>query len=244
MTWHPAAVIVVLAGLTLAAAYSLPPVRLAGRGAIASLTLPAGYVAVPYLLGIFAVRGTLRRADLLLLLGLYAGFIGRIVLKDFRDVRGDALFGKRTFLVRHGRAATCAVSAVCWVIGAVTVFAVRGHTPVLACVYAGFVAATLGLLWALARSTSARNDEALIAAIAITGRGVCVALFAHFAMVAAGWSIAAYDTVLVALLAHFVGTSLHMAKVGPTTKLRIPESDDQWSQNDMGGRPATVGRAY
>jgi hypothetical protein len=190
--------------------------------AIASLALPAGYVAVPYLLGIFAVRGTLRRADLLLLLGLYSGFIGRIVLKDFRDVRGDALFGKRTFLVRHGREATCAVSAVCWVIGAATVFAVRGHTAVLACVYTGFVVLTLSLLRRLARSSSARNDEALISAIAITGRGVCATLFAHFAMVAAGWSALAYDAVLGALLVQFAGQALHMARFGPTSKLRVP----------------------
>jgi 4-hydroxybenzoate polyprenyltransferase len=226
MTLHPAAIVVVIAGLLLAAAYSLPPVRLAGRGAIASLTLPAGYVTVPYLLGIFAVRGTLQRADLVLLLGLYAGFIGRIVLKDFRDVRGDALFGKRTFLVRHGREATCAVSAACWVIGAATIFAVRGHTAMLAFVYTGFVAITLYLLRTLAHSSSARTDEALIAAIAITGRGVCVTLFAHFAMIGAGWPALAYDAVMLALLVQGVGASLRMAKVGPTTKLRVPTDLD------------------
>jgi len=38
----------------------LRPVRLADRGALAALVLPAGYVAVPYLVGIFAVRGSPR----------------------------------------------------------------------------------------------------------------------------------------------------------------------------------------
>src|SRR5207245_2835899 len=99
--------LVVLGGLVFTAAYSLRPVHLARRGVVAPMLLPLGYVAVPYLVGIFAVRNTLSRNDLLVLVGLYAGFIGRIVLKDFRDVRGDALFGKRTFLVRHGRRATC-----------------------------------------------------------------------------------------------------------------------------------------
>ena len=55
--------------------------------------------------------------DLVLLAALYVGFIGRIVLKDFRDVVGDRLFGKRTFLVRHGRGPTCVLSAGCWVAG-------------------------------------------------------------------------------------------------------------------------------
>ena len=59
----------------------------------------------------------MRAVDLLLLAGLYAGFVGRILLKDFRDVRGDALFGKRTFLVRHGRGATCTLSAIFMTLG-------------------------------------------------------------------------------------------------------------------------------
>lgn len=58
---------------------------------------------------------------------LYLGFIGRILLKDFRDVRGDALFGKRTFLVRHGRRATCAVSAGCLVTGNCAVVLAAQH---------------------------------------------------------------------------------------------------------------------
>jgi len=90
-------------GLALSAAYSLRPLRLAGRGAVAALVLPAGYVAMPFLVGLLSVRPVVTIDDALLLTGLYLGFIGRILLKDFRDVRGDALFGKRTFLVRRGR---------------------------------------------------------------------------------------------------------------------------------------------
>ena len=64
---------------------------------------PACYVAVPFLVGSFSVRATIGWQQLGLLAGLYLGFVGRIVLKDFRDLKGDALVGKRTFLVRHGR---------------------------------------------------------------------------------------------------------------------------------------------
>ena len=102
---HGPATWVVLGGMAIVVIYSGRPVRLADRGAVASMVLPAGYVAVPYLLGILAVRSDIHLADLQLLVGLYVGFIGRIVLKDFRDVRGlDTLFGKRTFLVRYGGA--------------------------------------------------------------------------------------------------------------------------------------------
>src|SRR5437899_4861070 len=83
-----AALAVTAAGLAVSAGYSLRPVRIADRGALASMVLPACYVAVPYLLGLFAAGRGVRPADLAVLAGLYLGFIGRILLKDFRDVRG------------------------------------------------------------------------------------------------------------------------------------------------------------
>src|SRR5215469_12689100 len=143
------ATLVTAVGLAVSAAYSVRPVRLANRGAVASLILPACYVAVPYLLGVLAPAARIRLTDLVLLAGLYLGFVGRILLKDFRDVRGDALFGKRTFLVRHGRRPTCAVSSVAFVAGSITmVVAVHRPTVALAVVYAGCLA---GALWLLCR---------------------------------------------------------------------------------------------
>ena len=146
------ATLVTAAGLAVSAGYSIRPVRLADRGAVASLVLPACYVAVPYLLGVLAARGRAGPATLALLAGLYLGFIGRILLKDFRDVRGDVMFGKRTFLVRHGRVATCAISACCWAAGtAVILAATRGLTVPLAVAEAACAAVVLVLLYALGR---------------------------------------------------------------------------------------------
>lgn len=116
-------------------------------------------MAVLYLLGIFAARGSVGRTDLLLLAGLYAGFIGRIVLKDFRDVRGDALFGKRTFLVRH---------------------------------------------------------------VAILGRGMLLTLYAHFAMLATHWSLAAASAVIGALTVIVTGTAFDVLRTGPVTDTFVP----------------------
>lgn len=108
---------VVAAALALSAAYSLPPLRVSARGGLASFLLPACYVAFPFLVGVFSVQPSLSRDQMILLAGLWMCFIGRILLKDFRDVQGDAQFGKRTFLLRHGRRTTCAVSAICWTAG-------------------------------------------------------------------------------------------------------------------------------
>jgi 4-hydroxybenzoate polyprenyltransferase len=214
--------LVVIVGLGFTACYSLRPVRIADRGVIAPMLLPAAYVAVPYLLGIFAVRSAVSRADLLLLAGLYAGFIGRIVLKDFRDVRGDALFGKRTFLVRHGRLATCALSAAFLVLGVAVLPFVRQCSVALVVAYGVYLAFTLGLLWTLARSESARRDSALIAAIAIFGRGMLVTLYAHFAMLAGHWSPAVSSAFIGALAVVVTGTALDVLRTGPLTDSFVP----------------------
>lgn len=210
-------------GLALSAGYSLRPVRLADRGVVASLVLPACYVAVPFLLGVVAGRGQVRTPDLVLLAGLYLGFVGRILLKDFRDVRGDALFGKRTFLIRHGRRWTCLTSACCWAAGTGLVLqAVRHLTPVLIGVQLAGAGAAIVLLRHLADDRGARRDEALICALAIVGRGVMLTLLAHLSMVRAGWPDLRYDLVLGALAVIIAGQTWEMARRGPLTRLTVP----------------------
>lgn len=233
----PAAV-VTAAGLVLSAGYSLRPVRLADRGAVASLVLPACYVAVPFLVGVLAGRAAVRPGDLALLAGLYAGFVGRILLKDFRDVRGDALFGKRTFLVRHGRRWTCVFSAACWTAGAVMLlWAVRAPTPGLVAAYAVHLAIALALLRALAAAPGARREEALVSALAIVGRGMVLALLAHLSMTGAQVSVVPHDGVLGALTLVIAGQSWLMARRGPVTRLTVPRA---WAA--VSRRPSTTRR--
>jgi 4-hydroxybenzoate polyprenyltransferase len=220
------AVVVVAGGLVLSLAYSLPPVRLSGRGAVATMLLPAGYVAVPFLVGLLSVRSTPTGADLVVLLGLYLGFIGRIVLKDFRDVVGDALFGKRTFLVRHGRGWTCACSAVGWVAGSVALLGIRGVTVALVLAQVVWVTTALVLLRALSRDRGARRDEWLISAIAIAGRGMVLTLVAHLGTTDAGWSPWAAAATLAALVAVVLGQAVTMVRHGPLGGGRVPPA---WS---------------
>jgi 4-hydroxybenzoate polyprenyltransferase len=223
-----AATVVTAGGLGVSAGYSLRPVRLADRGAVASLVLPACYVAVPYVLGVLAAgggRGLLRPGTLMLLAGLYLGFIGRILLKDFRDLRGDALFGKRTFLVRHGRGRTCGVSAGCWLGGTgILLVSVPRLTTALAGAEAACAAGALVLLYALATDRGPRRDEAVIAAIAITGRGMMLLLLAHLSMMSAHWSIIRYDAVIAALTLLTFGPAVSTARHGPLARLTIPAS--------------------
>lgn len=213
-----AALAVAAAGLLLGASYSLRPVRIAERGAVASLVLPACYVAVPYLLGILVVRDSVRAGDVLLLGGLYVGFVGRILLKDFRDVRGDALFGKRTFLVRHGRRATCRFSAAGWVAGTVAILAAAAPSVALVAADGVLLAVALVLLHALSVDRGPRRDEALVAALAIVARGIVVTLLAHLATADAGWPTTASAALIAALAVLTLGQARVMARFGPPTR--------------------------
>jgi 4-hydroxybenzoate polyprenyltransferase len=219
-------IVVAAGGLALSVAYSVRPLRLADRGAVASLLLPACYVSVPYLLGVLAPAGRVRLADLVLLAGLYVGFIGRILLKDFRDVRGDALFGKRTFLVRHGRRATCVFSAACWLGGTLLLLAaVRDPTVALIGGQVLALVLALVLLRVLAATDHPRREEAVISAIAIVGRGMIIMLLAHLAMTNAHWPIGWYSAALAGVALLTIGQALEMAWYGPPPRrLTIPEA--------------------
>lgn len=209
------ALAVAAGGLALSAAYSLRPLRLADRGVLASLALPGAYVAVPYLVGVWTGGGRAGLSVFALLPGLYAGFVGRIVLKDFRDIRGDRLFGKRTFVVRHGRRATCWFSAVSWVLGAAWLAIVKG-SPFLGGVVGIYVAAVLVLLRRLAATRGPRHDERIISALAILGRGMVLVLLALDCAQAALWPGVGRDALLAALLAVSLGQARSMVILGPT----------------------------
>ena len=113
-------------------AYSLPPIRISYRAYIAPLLLPLGYVALPFLLGVYATNARVSHTSLALLISVYTAFIGRIILKDIRDIKGDSKYGKRTFTVRHGKKATCYVSIGFWTLGLVTLLIGQSFTIIQA----------------------------------------------------------------------------------------------------------------
>lgn len=191
-----ASAVVVSCGLALAAAYSLPPLRLSGRGTLTSALLPLGYVAVPYLTGAFSSGAGITELSPRLLIGLYLGFMGRLVLKDFRDERGDKLYGKRTTLVRHGRAPTCVFAAVFWSAGAISALgAFRGRPAALAALTAyGLV--VLVMLADITRDRYGVQDVANIAAIATVGRALVYTVLIQLATTMNGWTTAGQSLVV------------------------------------------------
>lgn len=111
------ALVIVALSLFINYLYSMPPIHLSHRAFAAPVALSALYAVLPYCLGVVSARGSLSRYDVSFLLGLSLLFCGRILLKDFRDRVGDAAYGKRTFLVRYGKTATCIASFSCIILG-------------------------------------------------------------------------------------------------------------------------------
>lgn len=58
------------------------------------MVLSVAYAIVPYGFGLLAAGGRIDRLDVLLCGALYALFLARINLTDFRDRAGDAEYGK------------------------------------------------------------------------------------------------------------------------------------------------------
>ena len=112
----PGQVLFVVIGVMLSVFYSLPPLKLSHRGILASLWLPLSYVGLSFFAGAFAA-GMPNKLSYQVAVTMYVCFVGRILLKDFRDYEGDKKFGKRNFLVRHGPQKTCLAAAVAWLIG-------------------------------------------------------------------------------------------------------------------------------
>lgn len=104
-------------------------------------------------------------------------FVGRLLLKDFRDEHGDRFFGKRTFLVRHGRRITCRVSACAWIAGVVILLVARASGP-LALVWLPLCVAVIVLLRGVADDEWGVDDVYRITMIAIAGRGTLASLLA------------------------------------------------------------------
>lgn len=208
----PAAGAIMLLSVAINVAYSLPPLRLSYRTFLAPLVLGLGYVGVPFLLGAYIAHSPPAWPWLA---ALYVLFTGRIILKDFRDRKGDARFGKPTFLLKFGKPATCLASAVLIALGGGSMLWLTGN-PALGLIAAIYLASILGMLYRLFRSRPGRNEQFAIGAGAKMGNGLLITLTAAFALNQAG---APSGT---RILAATVITAVFLGSLG--VLLRSPEN--------------------
>lgn len=200
------AVAAILAGLTMALAYSF---KFSSKGFFGAMLLPLGYCAVPFTVG-FEAAGThwgLRVVGIVT--ALYGGFLGRIILKDFRDVVGDSLLGKRTFLVRHGKNRTLATSGAFWCIS-LSVPWLAGLSLAASVSFEVQAIAVLILIYTLSKTVSARQEANLISSIAILGRGGLLAMIMSYQL--GNWAL--WATISLFTLVTLT-MAIHTALRGP-----------------------------
>jgi 4-hydroxybenzoate polyprenyltransferase len=116
----------------------------------------------------------------MLSIGLYLGFIARILLKDFRDVKGDKAFGKVTFRLRYGPVVTCITSGALWLIALLVVAGSVSFDQGLVVVLSlGFVSAAI-MLNSLAHSKYVKTQESIIVFIAKAANLTILAILVYF----------------------------------------------------------------
>lgn len=160
------AILLTLLALIINYAYSFKPMRVSDRGILSQLLLAFVYVYGPLSLGYWSTEST--QYPWLLSFGLYIGFAGRLLLKDFRDVKGDKKFGKMTFVLRHGQKTTCLLSGAFGLAALVLISTAIDFSPgTLSVLLFGQVIMT-ALLVQLAATKKIEKQMKLIALIAKT----------------------------------------------------------------------------
>jgi 4-hydroxybenzoate polyprenyltransferase len=182
--------------------YSARPVRLSYRVAGAPLALGVAYVVVPYSLGIVVAEAPLRHAASTLTCGLFLLFAARIVLKDFRDRAGDALYGKPTILLRFGKTTTCTLSFTA-LLAADAVLA-SALEPSLVLMMQPFVAAIVWMLWRLRCVADRRAEQVAIGIGARMGNGLLLTILSYLVVRHGGGSVADASVAALALSTAFL----------------------------------------
>jgi 4-hydroxybenzoate polyprenyltransferase len=160
-------------------AYSFRPFRIMDKGALAQLMLPIAYVVYPFSLGFWSsdMNG---HYPIVLIAGLYAGFVARLFLKDFRDIKGDMKFNKRTFLIRHGRMMTCNASLLFGSISLILlVLATEFSNGVLFVLILGHIGVVI-LLRKLSAESRIKKQMRLVALLARIGNASVVTLIVYY----------------------------------------------------------------
>lgn len=199
----PLAVGLVAASLGIGLAYSVPPVALSHRTWAAPAVLSLAYVAIPFALGVVAASGSLRRADAGFAAALVALFVARIVLKDFRDRRGDEYWGRPTLLLRFGKEATCAVSAAALVTGGALLLVSLRPPLGVAAVLLALLAAVAWALAALRAAAPGREEQVAIGLGARMGNGVLLAVLAWLVVAREGAPVTEQVAVAALVAAAF-----------------------------------------
>jgi len=170
------ALVIMAVSLLINILYSLPPFRLSYRTFYAPCVLGIAYVGVPLSLGIKIAGSHFNTTNLLWFLGLYIMFVGRIILKDFRDRKGDKKYGKPTFLLKYGKVKTCLVSYIGVLIGGAILVYLNRADLVLSLIIVLFLISIIQMINRLQRADIGVNEQIAIGVGAKMGNGLLITI--------------------------------------------------------------------
>ncbi|MGH2574060.1 MAG: UbiA family prenyltransferase [Actinomycetota bacterium] len=206
-TIGPAGLALVALSLAIGLGYSLGPVRLSHRTYLAPLMLAVAYVVIPYSLGIVAAGASPSGKDALFGGALFALFLARINLKDFRDREGDARYGRPTLLLRFGKSIACFVSLAALAAGDALLLAALNPPTALVVLIEVFVAGIGWMLYVLWRSDEARGEQVAIGIGAKMGNGLLITVLAWLILAGLGATLRDRLVLAVTLTALFAFAS-------------------------------------
>ncbi len=189
----------VAASLVLNIAYSAPPIRLCARPLAAPIVLGFAYVVLPYGIGLAASGLPPSQLDASVKACFVVLFMGRMLLKDFRDKQGDAAFGKRTFLLTYGKSPTLALTLGCIVVGDALLVTVAPPNPWLILVLESYFAGIAFQLYRLWVADESLAERLAIALGARMGNAVVLTLLGFLLLDASGAPAAEQAVFVVAV---------------------------------------------
>lgn len=192
------AILFTIGMLVLDYAYSIKPIRVSDRGIFSQFLLAFAYVYYPFTLGFWSSNSG-NAFPWLISIGIYLAFVARLLLKDFRDVKGDKKHGKMTFVLRHGVEMTCRVSSLFWLVAlAIVAYAVSFNFGLTVVLMVGLIQVLIFLIM-LAHSNSIKGHESMVALIAKTANITLIAILMYY-LTKSQASISSLETSLIILL--------------------------------------------
>src|SRR3989338_1194043 len=171
------AVIILALSLLVNYIYSLPPFKLSYRTHFAPLILSFAYVFIPYWLGVVVSNSIIQGQELFFVAGLLLLFFGRIILKDFRDRKGDALYGKPTLLLSYGKSVTCWLSFASIILGNIFLFVgLPTKNPIIFFTLELYLISVLFMLYKLSKVSEHDDEQTAIGIGAKMGNGLLLTI--------------------------------------------------------------------
>jgi len=168
--------------------YSLRPLRVSYRTYLAPFYLAIAYVFLPFILGVTINNRGLPAAGYVLICSLYLLFICRIVLKDFRDRKGDSKFGKPTLLLKFGKKITCIVSYAALLLGSLLMIKAMKWQPLMVVTVSIYFCLISYCLLKLLNAPLGKLEQFYIGLGAKMGNGLLLSLLAYLILLSSNAS--------------------------------------------------------